>query len=90
EPYADRVTGKLTEGVTSPQIFWGAVPFVVIQLGMAIALALFPGLVLHAGGKVAATPAPAVSTGSASRGAEETFGAPRLRLPGSPPRLEGA
>ncbi|MGQ7422886.1 TRAP transporter large permease subunit, partial [Streptococcus suis] len=29
EPYADRVTGKLTEGVTSPQIFWGAVPFVV-------------------------------------------------------------
>src|ERR1035438_4796212 len=32
EPYLDRVTGKRTDGVTTGQIYWGAVPFVVIQL----------------------------------------------------------
>jgi len=47
EPYADRVTGKLMAGVTTGQIYWGAVPFVVIQLiavGMVIA---FPSMVMH-------------------------------------------
>ena len=90
EPYTDRVTGTLTAPVTSPQIFWGAMPFVAIQLAMVATLALFPGLVLEAGSKVAAAPAIAdshrpesISTGSAAR-------ALRLMLPGSPPRLDGA
>ena len=33
-PYIDRVTGKRMEPVTTGQIYWGAVPFVVIQLIM--------------------------------------------------------
>src|SRR6185436_13500591 len=40
ERFRDRVTGKLTEPVTTGQIYWGAVPFVIIQLlmvGIAIA-----------------------------------------------------
>ena len=40
EPYRDRVTGKTLEPVTTGQIYWGAVPFVIIQLimvGLAIA-----------------------------------------------------
>ena len=47
EPYADRLTGKQMPGVTTGQIYWGAVPFVIIQViavGMVIA---FPAMVMH-------------------------------------------
>ncbi len=47
ERYRDRVTGKLMEPVTTGQIYWGAVPFVVIQVimvGLAIA---FPSMITH-------------------------------------------
>jgi TRAP-type mannitol/chloroaromatic compound transport system permease large subunit len=47
EPFLDRVTGKLTPGVTTGQIYWGAVPFVLIQVLMVIATIMFPGLVTH-------------------------------------------
>ena len=47
EPYIDRVSGKLTEPVTTGQIYWGAVPFVIIQcIGVALVIA-FPSLVMH-------------------------------------------
>jgi TRAP-type mannitol/chloroaromatic compound transport system permease large subunit len=36
EPFNDRVTGKRTEGVTTGQIYWGAVPFVAIQVFMVL------------------------------------------------------
>src|SRR4029077_15999131 len=36
DAYADRVTGKRMDPVTTGQIYWGAVPFVVIQLIMVI------------------------------------------------------
>ncbi len=44
-PYADKVTGKLTEGITTMQIYWGAVPFVVIQCIMVGLVIGFPELV---------------------------------------------
>jgi TRAP-type mannitol/chloroaromatic compound transport system permease large subunit len=47
EPFLDRVTGKLTQGVTTGQIYWGAVPFVLIQLIMVITVIVFPSLVTH-------------------------------------------
>ena len=47
KPYVDRVTGKLTEPVTTGQIYWGAVPFVVIQLIMVALIVLFPKMVTH-------------------------------------------
>jgi len=47
EPFLDRVTGKLTAGVTTGQIYWGAVPFVLIQLLMVLATITFPGMVTH-------------------------------------------
>jgi len=43
--YLDKVTGKPTAPVTTGQIYWGAVPFVVIQLIMVSILIAFPGLV---------------------------------------------
>jgi tripartite ATP-independent transporter DctM subunit len=43
--YADKVTGKLTAPVTTMQIYWGAVPFVVIQVVMVCLIIAFPRLV---------------------------------------------
>lgn len=47
EPYTDRVTGKTMEPVKTSQIYWGAVPFVCIQLVMIAIVIAFPGLVTH-------------------------------------------
>jgi tripartite ATP-independent transporter DctM subunit len=47
EPYLDRVTGKKMEPVTTGQIYWGAVPFVVIQAIMVLLVILFPSMVMH-------------------------------------------
>ncbi|MFM7459721.1 MAG: TRAP transporter large permease subunit [Burkholderiales bacterium] len=44
--FLDRVTGKLTAPVTTAQIYWGAVPFVIMQLMMVGVLIAFPALVL--------------------------------------------
>src|SRR5205814_1330686 len=45
EPYKDRVTGSMTEPVTTGQIYWGAVPFVVIQCIMVGLVIAFPAMV---------------------------------------------
>jgi TRAP-type mannitol/chloroaromatic compound transport system permease large subunit len=47
ETYIDKVTGKTMEPVTTGQIYWGAVPFVVIQLIMVALVIAFPGMVTH-------------------------------------------
>ena len=47
ETFIDRITGKRTEGVTTGQIYWGAVPFVVIQVIMVVLVILFPAMVMH-------------------------------------------
>jgi TRAP-type mannitol/chloroaromatic compound transport system permease large subunit len=43
--YLDKITGKSTAPVTTGQIYWGAVPFVVIQVIMVGIVIAFPGLV---------------------------------------------
>jgi TRAP-type mannitol/chloroaromatic compound transport system permease large subunit len=45
QDYKDRLTGKQTPGVTTGQIYWGAVPFVIIQVIMVGLIIAFPGLV---------------------------------------------
>jgi len=52
ESFLDRVTGKLTAGVTTGQIYWGAMPFVVIQLIMVVTVIMFPAMVMHYKGKL--------------------------------------
>ena len=47
DSFLARITGKLTPGVTTGQIYWGAVPFVVIQLIMVISVIMLPGMVTH-------------------------------------------
>ena len=45
QAYTDKVTGKLTDPVTTGQIYWGAVPFVLIQVLMVGLIIAFPDLV---------------------------------------------
>jgi len=47
DSYIDRVTGKRMEPVTTGQIYWGAVPFVIIQVVMVGLVILFPSMVMH-------------------------------------------
>jgi tripartite ATP-independent transporter DctM subunit len=47
ESFIDRVSGKRTEPVTTGQIYWGAVPFVVIQVIMVGVVIAVPALVMH-------------------------------------------
>jgi tripartite ATP-independent transporter DctM subunit len=44
--YIDKLTNKLTAPVTTAQIYWGAVPFVCIQVIMVAIVIAFPQLVL--------------------------------------------
>ena len=46
-PYKDHVTGKTTEPVTTGQIYWGAIPFVIIQIIMVGLVIAFPEMVGH-------------------------------------------
>ncbi|HTT10524.1 MAG TPA: TRAP transporter large permease subunit [Burkholderiaceae bacterium] len=48
EEYVDRITKKQIAGVTTGQIYWGAVPFVLIQIVMVSLVISFPGLVTSA------------------------------------------
>lgn len=45
--YLDKITKQRIEGVTTGQIYWGAVPFVVIQLIMVGLVIAFPQMVTH-------------------------------------------
>ncbi len=44
--YLDKITGKLTAKITTGQIYWGAVPFVVIQIIMVALVIAFPQMVM--------------------------------------------
>ena len=46
--YKDKITGRMMEPVRTGQIYWGAVPFVVIQLVMVATVMTLPGLVISA------------------------------------------
>jgi TRAP-type mannitol/chloroaromatic compound transport system permease large subunit len=45
QDFLDKVTGKLTPKVTTGQIYWGAIPFVVIQIIMVALVISFPEMV---------------------------------------------
>jgi TRAP-type mannitol/chloroaromatic compound transport system permease large subunit len=49
--YIDKITKKLTPGVTTGQIYWGAVPFVLIQIIMIGLVIAFPQMVMVYKGK---------------------------------------
>jgi TRAP-type mannitol/chloroaromatic compound transport system permease large subunit len=45
DDYTDKLTGRSVAKVTTGQIYWGAVPFVIIQIVMVGLIIAFPGLV---------------------------------------------
>ncbi len=45
-PYIDRITQRETQPVTTAQIYWGAIPFLVIQLLMVAIVVAFPQIVM--------------------------------------------
>jgi hypothetical protein len=96
EPYSDKVTGQLTAPVTTGQIYWGAVPYVGIQLLMVGLIMMLPGMVIKT--KVGAPPPPVqIEAPIAPKPADGIPGQPvappasgRLALPPTPPLIEGA
>jgi TRAP-type mannitol/chloroaromatic compound transport system permease large subunit len=93
EPYADKVTGKITQPVLTSQIYWGAVPYVGIQLLMVAVVMALPWIAMHALVK----PQPASADPAAiERPTKPTPpGVPmssdgRFALPPTPPAIEGA
>jgi len=55
--YLDKITGKLTAKITTGQIYWGAVPFVIIQIIMVGLVILFPQMVMvYKSGEVTTDP----------------------------------
>ncbi|WP_114943731.1 TRAP transporter large permease [Microvirga calopogonii] len=78
-PYIDRVTGKKMEPVTTGQIYWGAVPFVCIQLIMVAIVIMFPQIVMHY--KAAG---PTVDPAAVQKKLDELL-VPGLGAPGSEP-----
>jgi hypothetical protein len=92
EPYTDKVTGKTTEPVLTSQIYWGAVPYVGIQLLMVAIVMALPWIAMHALVKKAPPPQ---DPAAIERPLNATPGVPmssdgRFALPPSPPVIEGA
>jgi TRAP-type mannitol/chloroaromatic compound transport system permease large subunit len=46
-PYVDKISRRRIEPVTTGQIYWGAVPFVCIQIIMVLLVIFFPQMVMH-------------------------------------------
>ncbi len=57
-PYRDRVTGKVIAPLTTGEIYWGAVPFVILQLVMVVAIIAVPGIVMRNGAAPPSAPPP--------------------------------
>jgi tripartite ATP-independent transporter DctM subunit len=45
EDYNDKVTNKRIKGITTGEIYWGAIPFVCIQIIMVCLVIAFPGMI---------------------------------------------
>jgi tripartite ATP-independent transporter DctM subunit len=86
-PYVDKVTGRTMPPVTSGQIYWGAVPFVIIQLIMVGLLIAFPGLVGHDRGPL---PRALPGIGLPQITPAPSFESQGFALPPYPPAIPGA
>ncbi len=99
EPYVDKVTGRTMEPVETPQIYWGAVPYLGIQLAMVALVLATPWLAMNSMIKAPAAYAPPVvlqpanaqaPAGPAAPSAVDGFDKTRFALPPTPPAIDGA
>jgi TRAP-type mannitol/chloroaromatic compound transport system permease large subunit len=103
-PFIDKISRKRMEPVTTGQIYWGAVPFVVIQVVMVGLVIAFPSMVMHYKGvgsgvdpstiqnldlpEIEGLPPLDLGTGGGLPGLEAPGGAP-APLPGLEPPPQG-
>jgi TRAP-type mannitol/chloroaromatic compound transport system permease large subunit len=90
EPFRDKVTGKITAPVTTGQIYWGAVPFVVIQLVMVALVIMLPSLAMPVATKPVASPVNAERLGVSGDKIPIPVTGAGFALPASPPEIDGA
>ena len=91
--YIDKVTGAKMAGVSTGQIYWGAVPFVVIQVIMIGVVIAFPSMVMHYKGapvdvskiEIKMPTLPTLGTPGAAPGGAPANGLPALPQLGAPP-----
>jgi TRAP-type mannitol/chloroaromatic compound transport system permease large subunit len=90
-PYLDRLTGKKIEPVTTGQIYWGAVPFVCIQVIMVALTISFPQMVMHYKGSGPVVDPNTIKIEVPGFGSGGLPGLPGLGLPpaGTPPANDG-
>lgn len=86
--YKDRVTGQTIAPVTTGQIYWGALPFLFIQIAMVILVLAMPSLVM--GNLKGWTATPQHIEQSTSQTDEMLTRGDRFALPPSPPHFESA
>ena len=79
--YTDKVTNLRMAPVTTGQIYWGAVPFVIIQVVMVGVVIAFPGLVMHYKGVVVDPSTVTITLPSLQTLGTPTLGAPVLGPP---------
>src|SRR5690606_1959079 len=89
--YKDRVTGQTIQPITSGQIYMGAIPFLVIQLAMVVAVICFPQMVMHYKSGVTAMDPSEVRLNVPMPGAEGSGGAvPSFGAPVTAPSFGSA
>jgi TRAP-type mannitol/chloroaromatic compound transport system permease large subunit len=90
-PYLDKITGKQIAPVTTGQIYWGAVPFVCIQVIMIGLTIAFPQMVMHYKGPVVDPGDVQIVVPPFGGGLGDQPGLPGLGLPplGAPPADSG-
>lgn len=86
-PYGDKVTGQTMPPVTTAEIYWGALPYLCIQLIVVALLIAFPGLVRHDPPATAHRPAVTAPGDAATQPAFKSEG---FHLPPYPPAFPGA
>lgn len=74
EDYIDHVTGKKIAKVTTGQIYWGSIPFIIIQILMVAAVLAFPGMVTHYKGAQSTVDPSTVTFGTDSAFGLDDFG----------------
>ena len=85
--YIDKVTKREMPPVTTAQIYWGALPFLGIQLVMVALLIAFPGIVRH---EKAPTYDDIPARATTQRPAGVLPDAGQIELPPYPPAIPGA
>ncbi len=90
-PYIDKITKKTIAPITTGQIYWGAIPFVFIQIIMVVIVLSFPQLVLHYKGDRPQIDPESIQIVVPDFGNEGGLGSPGMTLSplGSPDMSEG-